>query len=116
MEIKMFEVRDRATFIPVMAIKPNPRCEAERALLARGGFGRDAEAQQRYTIVVKMNDSMGATYDPYAWVKCGRTMNHAHRHIEANWDKLASGDVVDVEFILGETAAPKESEASHAGA
>ena len=68
------------------------------------------------SIVVKMNDSMGANYDPYNWTKCGRTMNVAHRHIEANWDKLASGDVVDVEFILGETSAPKESEASYAGA
>jgi len=39
-----------------------------------------------------------------------RTMLEAHRHVAAHWNELQSGDVVDVEFILGETAAPKVSE------
>jgi hypothetical protein len=34
----------------------------------------------------------------------------AHQHIEQNWDLLNDGDVVDVEYILGETSEPKRSE------
>jgi hypothetical protein len=37
-------------------------------------------------------------------------MPNAHLWIEANFDKLNDGDVVDVEFILGERAMPKVSE------
>jgi hypothetical protein len=38
-------------------------------------------------------------------------MGTAHAHILQNWHSLTSGDVIDVEFILGESKQPKESEA-----
>lgn len=37
-------------------------------------------------------------------------MVEAHRYIESYFDKLNSGDVIDVEHILGETKEPKVSE------
>jgi hypothetical protein len=37
-------------------------------------------------------------------------MAQAHHHIYEKWDSLEDGDVVDVEFILGETTKPKLSE------
>jgi hypothetical protein len=37
-------------------------------------------------------------------------MGNAHNFIQAQWDTLTTGDVVDVEFILGETLEPKQSE------
>ena len=40
----------------------------------------------------------------------GRTWFVAHAHIIANWDSLSDGDVVDVEFILGEKPTAKTSE------
>ena len=39
-----------------------------------------------------------------------RTKPVAHQFIEKNWSTLKDGDVVDVQFILGETAEPKRSE------
>jgi hypothetical protein len=50
----------------------------------------------------------GAFNDPYDW--CDRTWTAAHRWIIEHWAELKDGDVVDVEFILGETTTPKESE------
>ena len=47
-------------------------------------------------------------YDAYDWRD--RTMQVAHDYIEKNWGDLVDGAVVDVQFILGETAAPKVSE------
>lgn len=34
----------------------------------------------------------------------------AHLYVRDHWAELRDGDVVDVQFILGETAAPKKSE------
>jgi hypothetical protein len=34
----------------------------------------------------------------------------AHDHIRQHWDELRDGDVIDVEFILGRSSAPKVSE------
>ena len=34
----------------------------------------------------------------------------AHNYIIEHWHELKDGDVVDVQFILGETKAPKVSE------
>jgi hypothetical protein len=37
-------------------------------------------------------------------------MSTAHNFIAEHWAELNSGDVVDVEYILGETSAPKDFE------
>ena len=38
MKIKAVEIRDKATFIPAIAIKMEPENEGQRYLLARCGF------------------------------------------------------------------------------
>lgn len=98
MEIKLFEVRDSATFIPVIGITISG---ADGYLARRAGFG------SRCIYLIHMT-SNHCTYDPYDWGN--RTMRVAHEHIEAEWDTLQSGDVIDVQYILGETTSPKESE------
>jgi hypothetical protein len=37
-----------------------------------------------------------------------RTYRTAHKYIAENFDTLTSGDVLDIEFILGEVDKPKE--------
>ena len=37
-------------------------------------------------------------------------MREAHLWLENHWDEAKSGQVIDVEFLLGERAEPKESE------
>ena len=46
----------------------------------------------------------------YHWPRDTRTRPHAHAYIEQHWHELRDGDVIDIEFILGETAEPKLSE------
>lgn len=112
MQTKTFEIRDAGTFIPVMAVKLEPGCEADRYLLARAGYGREPASQARYVMLVRLVGGMvSAQYDPHEWgLAMGRTMLVAHEHILAHFDELASGDVVDVEHILGLSAGPKTSE------
>ena len=111
MEVKLFEVRDAGTFMPVIAFKLNPRLEAERYLLARSGYGMEAEAQREYILVGTLAGGSGQlNCDAYDWGPA-RTMKEAHHHIEAHWHELSSGDVIDVEFILGESETVKTSEA-----
>lgn len=126
MKVKILELRDDGTFIALLAIDMNPdkpypdngsfatvadfkdsveASASQLALLLREGYpcdGRPNVAISRLTA----NDTM--SNDPYSWG--GRTMPVAHAYIIEHWNELKDGDVVDVQFILGETAAPKVSE------
>jgi hypothetical protein len=98
-ESKLIEVRDRGTFIPALAI----RVSGDDGYLARrAGF------HSPLVILIHL-ETMECNYDPWNW-RSPRTMPRAHRYIENCWNRLKSGDVVDVEFLLGETQAPKISE------
>lgn len=106
--IKFFEVRDRATFIPVMAILAHTESGQEQRdwLLRRAGY------VGRYVFIVRLTSSPEVQYSQWDWN--GRTMQAAASYIEDHFDELEDGAVVDVEFILGETDQPKRSE-RHAG-
>lgn len=108
MNSKLFELRDRATFVPVMVTKVEYRNEAERYLLRRSGF----ELPSDMVIMAGLDGGLDkATCDPYDWAG-NRTRMVAHDYIAKNFDKLESGSVIDVEYILGETEQPKVSEAA----
>jgi hypothetical protein len=103
-------VRDRDTFIPVLAVQLNPSCEADRYLLARAGFGRSSFEQAAYVLLARIAGGEGkATCDPYDWGG-SRTLQVAHDFIIKNFAGMAPGEVVDVEYILGEKPVPKISE------
>lgn len=112
---KTFEVRDDGTFIPVMAIKLMPGSEAERYLLARAGYGNIPRRQAEYVVVVTLDPPLRAEYDPWEWNNGSRTMLNAHLWIRDHFDDLPSGSVVDVEYIMGITTAPKMPEAMEYG-
>lgn len=106
MEIKLFEIRDRVTFISSIAIGLDSNNESERFLLARAGFGISNENQKRYILFGRLSD-LKLEYD---FKSDTRTMSVAHNYIKENWNNLKSGDVIDIEYILGEANKPKESE------
>ncbi len=105
---KTFEIRDRKTFIPVLAIQLMPTCEADRYLLSRANYGHYGGAQSRHTILVKLEGTR-AEYDPNRWGD-SRTMRTAHSFIGEHFDELESGMAIDVEYILHETEKPKITE------
>jgi hypothetical protein len=103
MNMKMFEILDVMTFIPVLCIEMKSENEQENYLLNRLGFA----SKKRYIQLVWV--SSGRTeYDPFKWGD--RTLFNAHLFIRDGWDDLESGDVIDVEYILGETDKIKKSE------
>jgi hypothetical protein len=113
LETKTFEIRDKGTFIPVMATAMRPLSELnvdynnqDAYLLRRAGYGMES-----LLVMLCKLDGNEITYTPESWrQKCWRTMVEAHKYIVMNWDKLTSGQVIDVEFILGETDTEKDSE------
>lgn len=114
MTVKLFEIRDRATFIAVMAVHLHTDDVKEYRLLRKAGYADSQisgrlDADEPYIVLCKL-DGVEANYDPFCWPN-QRTMGTAHRHIIEEWFRLQSGDVIDVEFILGESAVPKPSEA-----
>src|SRR5678809_299635 len=102
MTTKLFEIRDRGTLVPALAIQVS---KADGWLMERAGFGHQP------MVYLVMLATQECAYDPFQW-KHRRTMGTAHHYIEAHWDKLQDGALIDVEFILGETTTPKTSEAA----
>lgn len=105
MQAKTLEIRDEGTFIPALAVDINPDNDEQRYLMRRVGYPCDGRPN---IIVTHLTGGYKADNDPYGWG--GRTWPHAHKYIIEHWAELKDGDVVDVSFILGETAAPKLSE------
>ena len=126
MEIKLIEIRDRATFIPAIAVgltlEPALPGETEKYLremylLRRAGYSREQIQcnpergefpEEIYVLLTKLDGGSQAHYDPFSWAS--RTMGTVHQWLITHWREFKSGDVLDVEFILGESKAPKTSE------
>jgi hypothetical protein len=107
MKTKTFEVVDRSTFIPMLAVKlSSDGNENDEFLLNRTGLDRKGSYQ---ICLIDLNSGIGF-FNSDNWKKSGRSIFHAHEYIEKNFDTLESGSVIDVEFILGETSHPKLSE------
>ncbi len=103
-EVKRVEIRDSMTMIPAIAMKLTVGGDADvDPLLARAGF------RGEYVLLIHL-EGMRAQYDPFEWGSASRTMTEAHRWLCEAWDRHRDGGVVDVQYILGETAAPKQSE------
>lgn len=105
MKTKLLEIRDRCTLIIVLAVDMQPDNDEQRWALRRYGYPCDGRPN---VMIMHANGEREASNDPYFWQD--RTMTEAHQYIIENWPKLKDGDVIDVEFILGETKAPKISE------
>jgi hypothetical protein len=105
---KLIEIRDRATMITALCVDMNPNFgdPVQRYYLRRYGYACDGKPNVLITHAA--GNGTPANNDPYSWQ--GRTWRFAHNYIIEHWNELADGDVVDVEFILGETTAPKVSE------
>jgi hypothetical protein len=101
MKTLALEIRDRATFIAALAIEMTPANDEQRYLLWRSGYTEDHPC----IVLTPMHGNVIATCDPYQW--SDRTYRAAHLYIIREWATLKDGDVVDVEFILGERSKPK---------
>lgn len=100
-ESKEFEIRDVATMIPVMGTKIMERSW----LTSHAGWGEYIPV-----LLTKLHDGT-SNFDAYEWGHSrSRTMLHAHLYINEHWSELKDGDVIDIEYILGETGVPKISE------
>lgn len=100
METKILELRDRATFIPVVAIylDYHNASEEERYLLGSTGWGGGP-----WLMLAKLIDfNFTDYYTSQVW------MNRAHDHIKENWHSIPNYAVVDMEFVRGESVAPKQ--------
>ena len=110
-ETKVVEIRDRGTCIGALLIRMQSDEPTQRYYLRRVGHPEDGSS-----IVLMDLNNQHATNDPYTWGSkhlagaSSRTFGNAHNWIIDHFDEIQDGDVVDVEFILGETKSPKKSE------
>jgi len=103
-EVKLFEIRDRATCISAVGVLVNQHPDhsvEEWYILGRAGFGPIETSGTM--VLLSMLGGQGKLHSE-RWND--RTMQTAHLHIKNNWDELESGAVVCVEHILGERPEP----------
>jgi len=120
-EVKLIEVRDDGTTMPCMvtALCANATMEeAERWLTRRGGWGEDQIGLYFAALCPENNEyAVGVVGHPYihTWSQAqhSRTLKVAWEWVQTHWDEVSSGDVVDVEFLLGERKTPKLSDRLH---
>jgi hypothetical protein len=105
MVTKAFEVRDRMTFIPALAVKLESTDPVEIWIMWKGGY--HPQANETFVVMVHLGRGEGKI-DAFEWKD--RTMSEAHKYVAKNFDKLKTGDIIDVEFILGETTVKKTTE------
>lgn len=96
--IKTVEIRDRGTLIPAFAIKMLPSDEKELFLFKGAGYGWVNPC----IMLVALESPWHSARCSEEWINSTRTMPAAHKWIEDYFDEIANGDVIDVEFILGE--------------
>ncbi len=102
MIIKFLEIRDRATFIPAMAVQI---MGGDSWMLRRFGF----DNYIKYIFLIRLDTLIGHLNE-FEWDN--RTMSVAHKYIIAMWYEINNEDVIDVEYILGESSVKKISERS----
>jgi len=116
MDVKFFEVRDRGTHMfcmgtligisPEQFEKDSTAAKRVTRMLVRGGY---APGPGHMIMFGSMSEPCRFSCDPYEHGKT-RTLGAAHDFVAEHWDLLKTGDVIDVEYILGETCEIKESE------
>jgi hypothetical protein len=107
LKAKAFELRDRGTFVPALAIQLDPANKAERWLLRRAGFSLDAAEEKQILL-----GSVGGGpfhYDGFD-VRGNSTRFTALKYIREHFDELEPGAVICTEHIRGERETPKTSE------
>lgn len=113
MKTKFIEIRDSGTCIAALAMKMIAEDDGVSAMTETRFMKRCGFSQEYPAVILMRLDDQKATCDPYDWHSLGmglRTMQTAHDWINQHFDEIESGQVVDVEFILGERDKPKTPE------
>ena len=123
-DVKFFEVRDSMTCIPVMVTsvcadqiptEVNPFAEEDRWFIRRSGWGQSQvglyftalDSDKKCTALGIAGNHVIHSYHN---TSPARTLREAFTFIQREWFNLDSGEVIDVEFILGETQTKKTSD------
>jgi len=117
-EAKLFEIRDRATSLLLLSTKirmPENYGNLSEVdtittrMLRKAGYSFG----QSYIFVKLVSSGLSNAkdfYDRYSAHSSGRTFGYAYEVIEQSFEDLCNGDVIDVEYSLGEAEEPKVAE------
>jgi len=104
---KLFEGRDRATCIPLVAIMFDCKGNVNENYIQRIA-GYDGDNVGMFHIMLGNIENGKSHNDPFDWND--RTMKTIHLWLQNHWNETVTGQVLDVEYILGEVDTPKISQ------
>lgn len=101
---KIVEIRDRATFIPALAMRMVPENDLQKVLFQQIGY---RSSSNPCILLMSLEAPWHSARSSDEWQeRSGRTMSVAHQWIEKHYDSIVDCQVVDVEYILGEVEHP----------
>jgi len=108
---KVFDVRDVGTKMTLVAVQLGYNYnEDELHATEHAGYGSDEETQRNYVVFYWPVDKDGS-HDTYHWYG-RRTEFCAVTFVKAFIEDLRHGEIIDVEWLLGETDYPKVGDRS----
>ena len=133
---KLVQIRDEGTHIEALAFRLVAETSEDARALARCGYGTTPEQHKGYLFLMKL-DGPAVQIDPFDWGRA-RTMNLAHQALDGrlahlkfepgsdyakafpkfdpirakqlDFDVIVSGQVLDVQWLVGERETVKERE------
>lgn len=101
--IKIVEIRDRATLIVALLLRMIPDGAREKFLFNESGY-RDCNYSS--ILFISLSSPSFSARHSDDWPSVGRTFHVAHKWIEEHFDEIKDNQVIDVEFILNEVDKP----------
>jgi len=105
--VKFLEVRADGYFLSMLAVGAYPTIDKlnDREIWILNRAGRSA----KHTQILLMDLVSGASsWEPGNWTDRETTITHVH--LLSNWKSIKSGDVIDIQYILGERKTIRLSE------
>jgi len=122
MKAKLLEIRDTATCMHFVAFRPyepapnrSEMCKRdlmEQIAAYRHGWHTNANGELPHVILVGINGTL-RVIDSAHVLPLDEWSAKAIELIRLNWDKIRSGDVIDIRVVRGERAEPALSELFH---
>jgi hypothetical protein len=109
--MKFLEVRDAGTTIPIIAfsIAETLNTDSEQMIKREKYYNHTGYNVDSGSVFVIKLVEPSIEFDSYNWNE-GRTMIKAHQYIEKHYNELNEFDVIDVQYIMGETKQKKNPE------
>lgn len=99
MEVKLFELRTQITSTTLFAFKLDSKNARDRGIIRHSGYKEDAYTVSDNLIMGSLEYPERTSYASYEFATYD--FQYAFNYIKDNWNRLNSGSLIDVDYLIG---------------